>query len=191
MKPLLLLLLSSWLYAQTPQNHQAYREVYLLSLEAFENANTAKEKKEAAWVLAQLYKAGKGVTKDEAKALKWHKRAAKYGSVKSQEHLISYYFSVRNDWEKGAFWAFKAAKNGSDLAMSSLGLFFEQAGDYEKAAKWYQKGADSKGANSMFYLALMYHKGVWYHKDEIKALFWFKKASSLGHKKAQTFLSKP
>jgi hypothetical protein len=174
--------------AATDDRYQAYREVYLLSLEAFDATKSAKEKHEAAWVLAQLYEAGKGVPKDAKKSLKWYKRSAKYGGVKAMEYLIRHYFSVKRDLEKGVYWAHKAAMKGSDLGISSVGLFFEQADELEKAAKWYQKGAANEGLFSMYYLGMMYKKGVWYHKDEKKALFWLQKAAEKGNKKAQKLL---
>lgn len=179
----MLLLQFGCLQAVTDDRYQAYKEVYLLSLEAFDTA-TDSHKHEAAWVIAQLYEAGKGVPRNFEKALQWYRRAAKHGSLKAMEYLIKYYFSVKRDLEKGLFWAHKAAVKGSDLGISSIGLFFEQAGELEKAAKWYQKGAANEGAFSMYYLGMMYKNGVWYHKDEQKALEWLEKAAKSGNKKA-------
>ena len=187
-KILLFLAFTTGVFATTDGRFQAYREVYLLSLEAFETAKIPKDKNEAAWVLSQLYQDGKGVTKDLSKALKWCKRAAKYHNVKAMEYLMRYYFSTQRDLDKGVYWAHKAALEGSDLGISSIGLFFEEAEEFEKAAQWYKKGELLQGANSIYYLGLMYKNGVWYHKDLEKADEFFLKAAKLGHKKAQKAL---
>jgi uncharacterized protein len=178
------------LHANTDERHRAYHEVYLLSLEAFERSSDKKEKAKAAWVLAQLYKDGKGVSANAKKSLKWYRIAGKYEHLKSMEYLMRYYFSVEKDVEKGIIWAYKAAVLGSDLAMSSIGLFYEQAESYETAASWYEKGFKAKGANSTYYLGLMYYNGHWYEKDKEKAKPYFEEAKRLGHKKAKLFLEK-
>ena len=192
LQPIKILVLLSCLFllsqAARDDRYQAYKEVYLLSLQAYDSATQVKDKSEAAWVLAQLYESGKGVAKDLQQSLKWYKRSAKYGSIKAMEYLIRYYFSVKRDLEKGLFWAHKAAVKGSDLGISSIGLFFEQANELEKAAKWYQKGAAGEGVFSMYHLGMMYKNGIWYHKDDKKALFWLQKAAKKGNTKAQKAL---
>lgn len=184
----LALCLTLFLEAGLDSRHQAYREVYLLSLEAYDVAQTPLEKQKSAWVIAQLYLKGKGLTKNIKQAVKWHKRAANYGQVEAMEYLIRYYFATQNNLEKGVFWAHKAAVKGSDLGISSVGLFFEQANEMEKAAKWYEKGAALKGSYSMYYLGMMYKKGLWYHKDKKKALYWLQKAAKAGNVKAKKVL---
>lgn len=101
--------------------------------------------------LGVLYQDGSGVPKDNARALAWFEKAAKYNtpdaaasveSMKSvilvDEGVVAYrnknYDEARSAWEK-------AATQGRSVAMFNLGVMEEQLLNYALAINWYEKAA--------------------------------------------------
>jgi len=74
--------------------------------------------------LARLYYNGDGITKDDAKAAEWYRKAAEQGNAFAQFKLGAMYESgegVSRDAARAAEWWQKAAAQGNAAAQESLG----------------------------------------------------------------------
>lgn len=75
--------------------------------------------------LARMYYNGNGVTKDDAKAVEWNRKAAEQGNVFAQYKLGEMYDKgegVPKDAAKAVEWWQKAAAQGNDAAQEALKL---------------------------------------------------------------------
>ena len=79
-----------------------------------------------------MYQLGKGAPQDNAKAVKWYRKAADQGDARAQWHLGLMYH---------------------------LGEGVPQ--DNAEAVKWFRKAADQGDASGQFSLGAMYHSGLW------------------------------
>jgi hypothetical protein len=91
-----------------------------------------------------MYEAGRGVTKDEAEAAKWYRKAAEQGHVTAQLNLGILF-------ERG------------------LGV----AQDYAEAARWYTKAAEQENADAQYKIAVLYEQGSGLALDLEKARYWY------------------
>lgn len=144
---------------------------------------------EAQNLLANWYENGvSGVTKDYAKAVEWHLKAAERGNISSQSRLIrlsqgdnaSLYDPDAN--QVGA-WICEAAEQGNIWAedlLSRMGFgYFYGIGvpqDYVKAAYWFTKAAQQENIIAQSYMGVAYDLGLGVSKDSTKALEWWQKA---------------
>ena len=74
--------------------------------------------------LGVMYSNGKGVTKDDAKAVYWYRKAAQHGDAAAQYSLGSMYNegkSVPEDDAKAVRWYRRAAEQGYEKAQHNLG----------------------------------------------------------------------
>src|SRR5262249_18391415 len=108
--------------------------------------------------LGLVYRAGRGVTQDYAKAREWYEKAVEKGDTKAMVELGVLYqngWGVSLDYAKAREWDEKAAAKGNADAMTSLahrlsGLYFDALPvDYVKAREWYEKAAAKGNANAV------------------------------------------
>lgn len=74
-----------------------------------------------------MYKEGKGVAKDYAKAVYWFTKAAKLGDVDAQHNLAACYYAgdgVEQDYSEALYWWKKAAAHDHPYAMYNLGVCY-------------------------------------------------------------------
>ncbi len=69
----------------------------------------------AQYSLGDCYKDGKGVVKDEKKAVYWYEKAAEQGNRYTYK-LIDYYYKDLKDYKKAAYWCKKAHDKGLDVS---------------------------------------------------------------------------
>jgi TPR repeat protein len=119
----------------------------------------------AQFALGNCYKDGKGVKKDEAKALEWWTKAAEQGLREAQYNvgLCNY---------NGYF-------NGS--------VMYE---DVPAAVKWWKKAAAQGDELAQYMLGVCYTSGYIIGKDTRLAREYFRKAAAQGNAKAKKELSK-
>jgi len=109
--------------------------------------------------LAQMYRKGEGVLKDDKEALKWYQKAADQGNAGAQHNL-------------GVMYA-----NGEGVLK-----------DDKEAVKWYRKAADQGNASAQNNLGLMYANGKGVLKSMTQAKYWIQKAYE-GDNKEMTALA--
>ena len=138
------------------------------------------------------YSKGEGVTKDDAKAVKWIRKAAEQGYAQAQSKLGECYDNgngVATDKVEAAKWWRKAAEQGYASAQSNLGVYYYNgegvAKDKDEAIKWWRKAADQGYASAQFSLGLCYDNGIGITKDLAEAAKWYRKAAEQGNASAQ------
>ena len=102
-----------------------------------------------------MYRKGKGVTQDYAKAVKWYHKAAEKGYVKAQFNLGLMY------------------GNGEGVTQ-----------DYAEAVRWYRKAAKQGHAKAQFNLGSSHGNGEGVLQDTIAAHMWWNIAAENGLERA-------
>jgi TPR repeat protein len=147
---------------------------------------------EAQYVLATMYKTGRGLTRDLALAAEWYSRSAEAGYPLAQ-------FTMGNIYMKGegvsrnvpmALRLYRqAAERDHPQAQYNLGVYYYGAGtaaDYQKAEHWFARAARQQESSSQYALGRMYatpHDGI--RLDRVRAYAWFTLAAANGHTGAQ------
>jgi TPR repeat protein len=107
--------------------------------------------------LGLLYEFGKGVTKNNEKAVYWYRKAADQGYAEAQNAMGAFYVA---------------------------GNVLKQ--DYKQAAYWFRKSAEQGNVEAQTKLGAMYFLGKGVTKDNSVAYFWGTIASVSGDKEALT-----
>ena len=107
--------------------------------------------------------------------LYWYKRAAQMGDIDAQVTVGDYYYANRNN---------PNGVGGDQGAQASL------RADYYEAEEWYQRAAEQGSTEAMIKLATMYTAGEVTGENKQDAILLYKKALSLGDKKATLGLAK-
>ena len=136
-------------------------------------------------ILGVRYDTGNGVTKDDAKAVEWYRKAAKQGHAWGHSNLGAMYHNgegVAKDYAKALEWFRKAAKQGNVHGQNWLGsMYYRGEGvtrDYAKAVEWFRKAAKQGYANGQSWLGWMYYKGEGVAKNRSIACDWWRKAAA-------------
>jgi len=149
--------------------------------------------------LGGSYANGQGVTKDDARAMEWYRKAADQGFAPAQD-AVGYMYAtgkgVAKDDAQAAAWWRKAAAQGNTDAQASLmelqtmvsvqraeELVKQQ--DYSAALKLIQPLADKGIAEAQLDLGTMYENGRAVTKDDVQAVIWYRKAADQGNPVAQ------
>jgi TPR repeat protein/tRNA A-37 threonylcarbamoyl transferase component Bud32 len=145
--------------------------------------------------LGQLRERGLGLPKDEAEAVRLHRRAAEQGDVVAQAFLGWTYrngIGVARDEAEAVRWYRRAAVRGMAWAQLGLGWMYQKGlgvdPDPAEAVRWYRKAADQGYADGQNNLGIMYQKGLGVDRDHAEAVRWYRKAAGQGHADAQTNL---
>ncbi|HAK61591.1 MAG TPA: hypothetical protein DCO77_14650 [Nitrospiraceae bacterium] len=146
----------------------------------------------AQYNLGVIYANGLGVTKNDAEAVTWYRKAAEQGDSDAQGNLGLMYENgrgVKQDYKKAMNWYQKSAKQGNVIGQNNIaGLYFNGRGvkkNDKKAIAWYRKAAKQGNALAQNSLGGMYVKGWGVKKDVNKGLEWIMKAAKQGLPDAQ------
>jgi TPR repeat protein len=123
----------------------------------------------AQYNLGIMYENGEGVPEDDAKAVKWYRKAADQGYANAQYNLALMYDSSEGVPENDA----EAVK------------WYRKAAE---AIKWYRQAADQLHAKAQYNLALMYDNGEGVPENDAEAVKWYRKAADQGSANAQANL---
>jgi len=100
-------------------------------------------------IMGDLHRLGKGLPRDDKKAVHWYRQSAEQDSAATQRVLGDMYFQgegVPKDYVLAALWYKKSAEQGNALAQWLLGGLYEKGEgvtrDKEKALGWYKKSAE-------------------------------------------------
>lgn len=141
--------------------------------------------------LAVLYLSGRGVKRDVAKAIDWHRKAAEQG-LASAEHGLGVFFyqgmGVKRDYAEALKWFKRAAAKGFAESEFNLGvMYFNRQGvkrDDIEVVKWITLAAARKFAPAQYRMGQMYEQGVIFAADPEAALHWYRLAEAGGNKRA-------
>ena len=106
-----------------------------------------------------MYSNGLGVSKNEAEATKWVRKAAEQGFAEAQKNLGFMYF------------------NGKGISKNEA-----------EAVKWYRKAAEQGNAYAQYNLGFIYANGLGVPQEFVKAYMWWSLASAQGHQDGAKFL---
>lgn len=144
---------TSTVYLETPGGlafaHGAYDVAYR------ELRREAPDNPRASYLLAELYREGRGVERNPLRAIQWYSRAADAGLVEAQLAL-------------GMLFAYDT----------------ELARNYNEAFLWFRRAAEQGHAEAQFHLGLMYANGMGTVKDPVRALAWLDTAAAQGMSEA-------
>jgi localization factor PodJL len=155
----------------------------IASLEAGAVRGDAK----AQFVLALRYAEGRGVDKDDAKAVSLVTKAAQQGLVVAEYRLGAIYergIGVPKDLVQARNWYEKAAKGGNRKAMHNLAVLYADGvaigQNFQEAARWFRQGAEYGLADSQYNLAILLERGMGVEKNLAEAAKWYAIASGQG-----------
>jgi TonB family protein len=141
------------------------------------------------------YENGQGVSKDDAEAVRWYRKAAELGEMRAMTNLgvmLATGSGVAKDEVEAVRWFRKAAEAGNALGMKNLGVAYENgqgvSKDDAEAVRWYRKAAELGEMRAMTSLGFMYENGRGIGKDEAEAVRWYRKAADFGEMRAMTNL---
>ena len=147
--------------------------------------------------LGYLYNRGLGVTRDDAEAAHWLRKAADNGNIHSMYNLAVLYGSgqgVTQDYDQAVTWYRKAAEGGDVDGMAGLAYMYDEGHgvtqDYQQAMNWYRKAADLGNAWAMNNIGTLYQNGQGVPKDFDQAATWYRKAIAAGNEDAKGNLSR-
>jgi len=136
----------------------------------------------AQYNLGLMYKAGRGVEQNDAKAVEWYQKAAAQDYDPASLRLAAMYAKgegLTQDYAKASEWFRKAFEQGLSAGAdkNEPATMFPDDLSRKKALEWYQKASDEGNANAQYILAAMYAKGVGVNQDYAKAAEWYRKAT--------------
>ena len=147
--------------------------------------------------LGLLYREGRRVPPDYAKAAGWLRMAALHGDVRAQTALASMYrygLGVPLDRVKSASWMTAAAELGHAPAQHALGEMFATAFglplDRKRAFAWYRSAAEQGYAPAQHALGEAFERGVGTPPDGRQALLWYGRAAEQGNEDARKALAR-
>ncbi|MDB9975545.1 hypothetical protein OAE24_05180 [Candidatus Thioglobus sp.] len=140
--------------------------------------------------LGELYRSGKGVTKDLEQAIYWFKESANQDYPRAQLHLGWYYYygkGVNKNYNQALYWWRKAIKGDNDsvnlegrywLALAYYGVKdFYDAGLMFKSITDRNNGDSDIIARSQYMMGKMYERGEHFDKNIEISKRWYTKAS--------------
>ncbi len=144
---------------------------------------------EAQFAVGMAHMTGKGLAKDDAKAVRWFRLAAKQGHLHAQFFLGRAYEKgiggLAPDEAQAVSWFAKAAAQGQPGALATLGaLHYEGRGvkqDYAEAERLWRLAAEQGEPSSLFNLGRLYFEGRGVPKNDNEALKWISAAAGRGH----------
>jgi hypothetical protein len=139
---------------------------------------------EAEFKLAEYYRHGIYVSKDNAKEAELYEKAASQGHIRAQAALANCYalgIGVSRNPKKAVFWWEKAAVQGYPDSQYFLGrAYYDGEGvikNYVEAAKWVTSAAQNGSAFGRGFLGILHMEGKGVTKDNIKAYAWLNMVS--------------
>ena len=150
----------------------------------------------AQYYLAEMYRRGRGVTRNGEYAVYWYTRAAEQGYIRAQNELFFIYqydIVVARDYELAMYWLRRIAKQGDIEAQNRLALQYSvgriTARDDERAVYWFRRVAEQGDVNAQHRLGRSYQLGIGVTQDYEWAAYWFRMAAEQGHVNAQHSLA--
>lgn len=153
----------------------------------------------AQFKMGYLYRNGRGIEINKAKAIEWYRKSACQGYVDDNLNAASYLAVIlyeNKQYEEYEFWMLKAAENGGILDLYAVARMYHNFTrmyyndkekveiNIQKAMYYYEKAADQNLTSAYYHLGNLYKEEPGF-KDLKKSLFWFLKAAKEGHQTSQ------
>lgn len=148
---------------------------------------------EAQYILATMYRTGRGLPLDMDQAVLWYARSADGGYPMAQFTLGNMHLKgdgVPRNVPMALELLGRAAEQGHPQAQYNLGVYYYGLGNedgYRKAEKWFLGAASQGDSSSQYALGRLYsapHDGV--RLDRVRAYAWYSLAAANGHPDAAT-----
>jgi TPR repeat protein len=146
---------------------------------------------ESGYELASIYKEGRVVKADLAKAASLMEGAAVRGREEAKFEIASMYaqgLGVAKDPEAAAQWLERAALEGNPATWCRVAIAYEELGSDAEAADWLAKAAEAGDSEAQYRLGQALAQGRGVDKDEAKAREWLEKSAGSGNEEAKEFL---
>ena len=139
-------------------------------------------------VLAELYRYGRRVPKDESESLRWYRRAANQGDPRAQYELANFLWNplgANQDQKEAIRWFRASAEGGWTRSQSLLAfryIFAEVVPrDYTEAFRWFLKSAADEANRGWVepaeFVGTLYEQGLGTARDYVQAIRWFEIAA--------------
>ena len=159
------------------------KETAVASLESGAVRGDAKSQ----FLLSLRYSEGRGVVKDDARAVSLATKAAEQGLAIAQYRLGGLYergVGVEKSLPQAKVWYEKAAKLGNRKAMHNLAVLLADTSNgqpnYVEAGRWFREGALYGLTDSQYNLAVLLEQGLGIQKNLKEATTWYAIASAQG-----------
>lgn len=148
---------------------------------------------EAQYILATMYRTGRGLPQDLNQAIQWYGRSAEGGYPMAQFTLGNMHLKgdgVPSNIPMALALLGRAAEQGHPQAQYNLGVYYYGQGKeegYRKAENWFLRAASQGESSSQYALGRLYsapHDGV--RLDRVRAYAWYSLAAANGHREAVT-----
>ena len=131
----------------------------------------------AQYRLGLLYRVGIGaVSRDDAQAAQWWRKAAQQGNAEAQNQLGFLYVNgegVSRDYAQAAQWWNKAAQQGNAEAQQHLGALYANGQgvpqDLAQAVQWWRKAAQQGDSDAQINLGQLYVNGQGVPRSKVVA----------------------
>ena len=173
------------------KSNDAFESILNEQIKLAETGDPAAQSK-----LGFMYAKGIHTDKDEQKAIRWFKEAAKNDHLNAQYNLGLMFAKgkgVERNYQEALKWYLLAAGQGDLISQHTLGvMYYRGVGtkkDTKRAFQWFLKAAEQGNAESQYRVAQCYFKGKGAENDIKQAFEWFFEASQNGHALAQMKLA--
>jgi len=127
----------------------------------------------AEYNLAVLTFLGRGVVKNEAKAVEMFESSMKKAGVDLAAVRLSLYYLKRGNREKAWAWANEGANRGNVTAYYLLGRMLYERNEFSEAYNWLTKAAQASEPNAPAILSMMYRNGQGMDQNMKMAASWW------------------
>ena len=150
------------------------------------------------FVLGEYYWVGKGVKKDDKKAIGYLKRAAELNEPVAAYNLGKILLDGSDKTKPDGPQACRYLEQGAQLGVLESKVllakqYFFGLGDIpcdlEKARKWFLEAAKEGDATAEYYLGRIYFEGLGVSADVAAAIGWYRRSAEHGDRDAQHFLA--
>lgn len=173
------------------------RDGHLSSAAPYYLKAAEKDHAEAQYILATMYKTGRGMSRDMDQAAHWYRRAADGGFPLAQFTLGNIYMNgdgVPRNVPMAVELFRLAAEQDYAQAQYNLGVYYYTLGaatDYRAAELWFVRAARQGEPTSQYALGRLYatpHDGV--RLDRVRAYAWYSLAATNGHAEARAITAR-
>jgi len=166
-----------------------YRELHYdinsssLDFSSIQNLNTAFtiDDVNVQYRIARVYDKG-GY---QEKAIKWYKKAADQGHLKSFYRLGWLYYHLKN-YDNALIYLKKAVDRKHAASFNLRGAIAHEAGEYALAKECYEKAANQGVSDAQYNLGILHEEGKGVPVNDEVAKYWYKQAEEQDFKKAQS-----